>query len=72
MKKPDPIFSFVVARPWEEDKPNNLRTYSYAGQVQTGTMKSAKWFLKYVRSQCDTAKEAKAYKIYRVDFTPIK
>lgn len=63
-------FNFVIARPWEDDEPENLCIYAYGCEVQRGTMKEARDMLKYVRSQKDD--DSDQYEIYRVVYEKLK
>ena len=61
-------FSYVIARPWDENDPTNLCIYAYGSEVQSGTMDSAKNLLEYVHMMSPD----KRYSIYRVNFEKIE
>lgn len=62
---------YVIARRWDLKKPatpGNLAIYAYQSDIQSGTLKEAKQFLKYVKANSpeDTAGEKKDWAIYKV------
>lgn len=65
----DKTFDYVVAKPWDPEDPKDLCIYTYFSEIQNGTMKDAKRFLKYVRGV--NKEDAKEYSIYKVEFTKI-
>lgn len=76
-KKPEQVFKYVVARPWDKDDPESgLCIYTYAGEIQEGAMKGAQDFLAYVKRQSkldgDKEHETESYGIYVVGLTRIK
>lgn len=62
-------FKYVVAKPWRDDEPDNLCIYTYMGSIRTGTMKSAKEFLEYVKSRVGSPD---TYSIYKVKFKKVE
>lgn len=64
------MFPYVIARPWEEDEPDNLCVYTiYNREVQYGTMKEAEGLLRYVRNQKED--DSDRYEIYRVTYKKV-
>ena len=61
-------FNYVVARPYQEDIPDKLSIYTYAGSLQRGTLEEAKEFLKYVHSK---EIHNDKYRIYKVKFKKV-
>lgn len=62
---------YVVARRWDLKKPaapGNLAIYANQSDIQSGTLKEAKQFLKYVKSKSleDSSAEKKDWAIYKV------
>lgn len=43
-------FNYCVAHYWKDNE-GSIGTYTYGSEVQHGTLKDAKQFLKYVRKQ---------------------
>lgn len=72
MSKKEEIFTYVVARKWKADDPDDkpMCIYTFHTETQRGTMKSAKAFLKYVTSQKDD-KDAPPYSIYKVNYEKV-
>jgi hypothetical protein len=49
-KKADPVFNYVIARPWSDDRPDSLCIYTiFSAEVQRGTMLNAQQSLEYVQ-----------------------
>ena len=64
------MFPYVIARPWEEDEPNNLCIYTiHNSEVHYGTMKEAEGLLRYVRHQKED--DSDRYEIYRITYQKI-
>lgn len=63
-------FHYVVASRWDEDESwssvGNLSIYSYGSEIQKGTDKDAKSFLKYVNKRSEGE-----HKIFKVSFTEL-
>ena len=57
---------YVVARKWDVNKPvpGNLSIYTFASEVQRGTLDEAKEFLEYVQQR----RPEEEWDIYRVRF----
>ena len=62
----DKEFSFVIARPWYKNDPNNLCIYAYGSEVLRGNMQEAKRMLAYVHTR-----SSEAYGIYKVNFEKV-
>lgn len=63
------VFKYVVARPWDDNEPDNLCIYAYCTEVQKGTMEDAESFLAHVKArQPDYAEK---YAIYKVNYTKV-
>ena len=60
-------FSFVIARPWDKNRPNELCTYMYQNsEVHNGNIVDATILLDYVNQ-----KEEEEYFIYKVQYIKI-
>lgn len=63
------VFKYVVARPRDDNEPDNLCIYAYCTEVQKVPWKTPKAFLAYVKArQPDYAEK---YAIYKVNYTKV-
>ena len=62
-------FNFVIGR---KEESGYIGVYAYGTEVHFGTIVEARKFLKHLEKISESKSEAKKYKIYRIDPTPVE